>query len=190
MLTGWKLGKKIPNKLLGAFLGFMLTMGGFIVHWWLEYRDINTYVTELCAKEGGLTVYVTPEEWRKQIGEEEWSSLVPINDDIPEDAENKTITFQGETYDTPSRVNHRVWTSSITDYLSYRVYRTDRIYYDIKSKQVLFRQVFIGGGHYPNLPGALKGWLNNINVCDHASVPPKIRFFSSQYTNQEIGATK
>lgn len=65
MTIGYKIAKK-----KGLFAGFMLTMGGWIVYWAIEFAYIQAKVSYLCKKEAGITVYITPEQWRKQITEE------------------------------------------------------------------------------------------------------------------------
>ena len=67
-LIAMRIGYKIAKK-KGLFAGFMLTMGGWIVYWAIEFAYIQAKVSYLCEKEAGITVYVTPEQWRKQIGE-------------------------------------------------------------------------------------------------------------------------
>lgn len=96
-IIGYETGKKF-----GAFIGFMLTMGGWIVYWILEYHYIQHKVNHLCKTEGGVTVYITPEEWRKMIGEEEWRNLKPLtNEEINERYQKNTgkiLFFEGVKY--------------------------------------------------------------------------------------------
>ena len=47
----------------GAFWGFMLAMGWVLVYWTVEAVVVRIYAAEMC-KQAGITVYVTPEQWR------------------------------------------------------------------------------------------------------------------------------
>ena len=76
---GYLIGKKFHYARTGAFLGFMLIMGGWFVYWAIEFAYLQVKVTNLCEKEAGVTVYITPEEWRKQLGEEEWNKIKAHN---------------------------------------------------------------------------------------------------------------
>ncbi|ULJ68775.1 hypothetical protein MIS45_08290 [Wielerella bovis] len=79
-IIGYKIGKAAHYPKMGALAGFMLTMGGWIVYWAIEFAYIQAQVTKLCEKEAGITIYVTPEQWREQIGEEEWEKMRPLTD--------------------------------------------------------------------------------------------------------------
>ena len=65
MVLGWK-----AKRHFGLFVGFMLPMGNFIVYWTVEYWMLQAKVTHLCETRGGTKIYLTPEEYRKKIGEE------------------------------------------------------------------------------------------------------------------------
>lgn len=67
---------------------------------------IQHRVSKLCEQEAGLTVYVTPEEWRKQIGEEEWAQQY---DDGQHIDENLAYTFNGMVYYGNARLNKRIY---------------------------------------------------------------------------------
>ena len=47
----------------GAFWGFMLAMGWVLVYWAVEAVVVRIYAAQMC-KQAGITVYVTPEQWR------------------------------------------------------------------------------------------------------------------------------
>ncbi len=102
MWVGYKIGKRNHFPKTGIFTGFMLVMGGWFVYWAIEFAYIQLRIKELCEKEAGITVYVTPEEWRKQIGEE-WIKAKPLtNKEIDEKYQKnqwKTLLFEGEEYE-------------------------------------------------------------------------------------------
>ncbi|QMT33951.1 hypothetical protein LNQ82_05630 [Conchiformibius steedae DSM 2580] len=97
MTIGYKIAKK-----KGLFAGFMLTMGGWIVYWAIEFAYIQAKVSYLCKKEAGITVYITPEQWRKQIREEEWKKLKPFTDTEIDKRyainNNNTLLFNNKKY--------------------------------------------------------------------------------------------
>ena len=47
----------------GAFWGFMLAMGWVFVYWAVEAVVVRIYAAQMC-RQAGITVYVTPEQWR------------------------------------------------------------------------------------------------------------------------------
>ncbi len=184
MVIGSKFGRKPATKFLGAFLGFMLTMGGFIVHWAIEYYQIQSTVTELCETEGGIKVYVSPEEWRKQIGEEEWNGLAYLDERVKDTEKPYFFIFKGKKYKAGFKTNHRIWSFSIYDSIHDEIRIVDRIYVDTKSKKVLFQKTLFSTGAGAWLAGgSYKQWLNNIKDCDSGSLSNEKRFYDDKYTN-------
>lgn len=173
---------KGPNaRRYGAIGGFMLTMGWVLIYWVIEFAVIQARVSYLCATEGGTTVYVTPEEYRAQIGEDEWSNLPWLNETISYgESRDKFIVFEDRRYQLSGRENRRVVSYRIGDHSKSGIGMSDRIYYDTVSKQVLFRQVRYGvSTSIPNL----KFWMNGIKQCSLADIPESIRFLDSKYSN-------
>ena len=168
MIIGFKVFRYIKKSwlsgLLGVFTGFMLLMGGWFVYWYWEYHYLQKTVTKLCQEEGGLTVYVTPEEWRKQIGEEEWNNLPKDWKNISHDLQFK---FQGKVYYGDSQLNKRVISFVANDERKDIIGDYDKIYVDKKSNQVLYRiHIFSIGA--PAIAISLRGlkfWLNHTNDC-------------------------
>ncbi|WP_314044019.1 hypothetical protein [Kingella denitrificans] len=60
----------------GAFWGFMLAMGWVLVYWTVEAVVVRIYAAEMC-KQAGITVYVTPEQWKQMVGGEEAGKAIP-----------------------------------------------------------------------------------------------------------------
>ena len=189
MIIGFKVFRYIKKSwlsgLLGVFTGFMLLMGGWFVYWYWEYHYLQKTVTKLCQKEGGLTVYVTPEEWHKQIGEEEWNNL-------PEDwkniSHNLHFQFQGKVYYGDSQLNKRVISFVANDERKDIIGDYDEIFVDKKSNQVLLRMhIFsVGAPAIVNSLYGLKFWLNHINDCSIYELSDKDRFFYENYSNSSI----
>ena len=59
-----------------AFWGFMLAMGWVLVFWAVEAVIVRIYAAEMC-KQAGITVYVTPEQWKQMVGGEEAGKAIP-----------------------------------------------------------------------------------------------------------------
>ena len=93
MVLGWK-----AKRHFGLFVGFMLPMGNFIVYWAVEYWMLQARVTRLCETRGGTKIYLTPEEYRKKIGEEEWKNLHEIDEIIHVGDGIDSLLFQGRKY--------------------------------------------------------------------------------------------
>ena len=189
MIIGFKVFRYIKKSwlsgLLGAFTGFMLLMGGWFVYWYWEYHYLQKTVTKLCQEEGGLTVYVTPEEWRKQIGEEEWNNL-------PEDwkhiSHDLHFQFQGKDYHGSTQLNKRVISFLANDERKDIIRDYDEIFVDKKSNQVLYRiHIFSIGA--PAIAISLRGlkfWLNHTNDCSVGKLSYEDRFFHTNYSNSSI----
>lgn len=170
MVIGAKFGRKPATKLLGAFLGFMLTMGGFIVYWTVEYYQIQRTVTHLCETEGGITVYVTPEEWRKQIGEEEWNKSYYTGEPDQNYSKDATMSFDGRQYHIFGQINQRIFMYVVDDWGNKGdIFIDDLFFYDFKLKKVLYHQRIFSASGTPLLSdslGALKFWLDyGIHSC-------------------------
>ena len=189
MIIGFKVFRYIKKSwlsgLLGAFTGFMLLMGGWFVYWYWEYHYLQKTVTKLCQEEGGLTVYVTPEEWRKQIGEEEWNNLPEDWKHISHDLQFK---FQGKVYYGDSQLNKRVISFLANDERKDIIRDYDEIFVDKKSNQVLYRiHIFSVGA--PAIAISLLGlkfWLNYINDCSVDKISYENRTFYTNYSNSSI----
>ena len=189
MIIGFKVFRYIKKSwlsgLLGVFTGFMLLMGGWFVYWYWEYHYLQKTVTKLCQEEGGLTVYVTPEEWRKQIGEEEWNNL-------PEDwkhiSPSLQFKFQGKVYYGSDQLNKRVISFVAKDERKDIIGDYDEITVDKKSNQVLYRiHIFSVGA--PAIAISLRGlkfWLNHTNDCSFGKLSYEDRFFHTNYSNSSI----
>ena len=189
MIIGFKVFRYIKKSwlsgLLGVFTGFMLLMGGWFVYWYWEYHYLQKTVTKLCQKEGGLTVYVTPEEWRKQIGEEEWNNLPEDWKNISHDLQFK---FKGKVYYGDSQLNKRVISFVANDERKDIIGDYDEIFVDKKSNQVLYRiHIFSIGA--PAIAISLRGlkfWLNHTNDCSFGKLSYEDRFFHTNYSNSSI----
>lgn len=183
---------KGPNaRRYGAIGGFMLTMGWVLIYWVIEFAVIQARVSYLCSTEGGTTIYVTPEEYRAQIGEKEWNNLPLMNKSIPYAKEKEmSIMFQGKNYIPLSQENRRIislWNTQRGNF-SYGIAKDDTVFYDVISKQVLFRQVTfkVSVGAIANSLKGLKFWLNNVDDCSSVDLPEPIRFMVVyEYTNQK-----
>ncbi len=176
--------------LLGGFLGFMLTMGGFMVYWAVEYIQIQRTVTHLCETEGGITVYVTPEEWRKQIGEEEWGELVAYNRSQRQRFNKHHKVIDNIEYYSTEKFSNRV--------IKYTAYRTigeyigemNYIVVDVPTSKVLLETKFftVGSGSWA-AGGSYKSWINSVNSCSRIISQDFYKLIRS-YSNNKIGTAQ
>ncbi len=159
--------------------------GRFIVYWTIEYYQIQRTVTHLCETEGGIKVYITPEEWRKQIGEEEWESL---HEDWKNIDHNLKFKFNGKNYYGSTQLNRRVISYEAKDKRKDIIRDSDYIYVDKNTNQVLFRNHYfsVGMPAIANSLSGLKFWLNDVNDCNIGEWSYDDRFFSRKYTNYQL----
>ena len=190
MIIGFKVFRYIKKSwlsgLLGVFTGFMLLMGGWFVYWYWEYHYLQKTVTKLCQEEGGLTVYVTPEEWRKQIGEEEWNNLPP--EDWKDISPSLQFKFQGKVYYGSDQLNKRVISFVRMDERKDIIRDYDSIFVDKNTNQVLLR-IHIFSVGTPAIATSLRGlkfWLDHINDCSIYELSDEDRFFYKNYSNSSI----
>jgi hypothetical protein len=177
MVLGWK-----AKRHFGLFVGFMLPMGNFIVYWAVEYWMLQVRVTRLCETSGGTKVYLTPEEYRKRIGEEEWNNIHEINKLIHVEDGVSNISFQGREYKPQGYENSRIRSFDIRNEIK-GITETDVIYYDYRMHQVVF-QTTTFGVNAPSLVYSLEGlkfWLNNIQDCSRGDLSYEDRFRVYQY---------
>lgn len=162
MTIGYKIAKK-----KGLFVGFMLTMGGWIVYWAIEFAYIQAKVSYLCKKEAGITVYVTPEQWRKQIGEEEWIKIKEFNDIERQSYPQEKITVKGTDYIPTMMINSHLINYSNTEYIDNIIRKRISIVWDYYNKNILLKYTYFsaGAGNWVT-GGSPKFWLNNIQSCD------------------------
>lgn len=170
-------GKK--GAYIGGWLGFMLLMGGWIVYWVGEYVYLQYNVAKLCKKEAGLFVYITPEEWRKQIGKEEWNTLYSDFKMLDLD-NNLELKFDDKIYHGSYQFNRRIVAYEAKGERRDIIVDSDRIYVDKETNQILFRtRYFSVGASYDSL----KIWLNNLKDCDIDKWSYHDRLFNDKYSN-------
>ncbi len=150
--------------------------------WTIEYIQIQRTVTHLCETEGGIRVYVTPEEWRKQIGEEEWLKLYPYSWEEQGNYQKGTLLFKGREYKTISQSNSRVMVYAIYKKAENYILGNYSLYYDIKGKIPLFSVNSFNVGTGP-IPDELKFWINSINDCNYKTFINRKNELLNKYTN-------
>ena len=178
-----KFGRKIFIRMLpqygwagkaGAFAGFMLLMGGWIVLWTIEYIQGMRFATEMC-KQAGVHVYVTPQEWKQMLGgEEEWQKFRVYNKRVRDPITYKVLpgyqeylNFHGNRYYLNDGWNDRVLVYKRTEWHNY-VFLNETIFYDNQSGKVLWGYMSVKG-KAPNIANNLNGlkfWLNTYPECE------------------------
>lgn len=165
---GYRLGQQHNHPKLGAFIGFMLTIGGWMVYWILEYAYIQHKVTKLCEAYGGITVYISPEEWRQQIGEEEWGKSVLLGSSVQKEQENNIFYIDNKQFNPKFNFTDRILFADTTDYTPVSgIHQNEIAYYDSKTNSVLFveHKIHPKTGGTENYLRTFKFWLRNIDGC-------------------------
>lgn len=171
---GVRLAKKISQKsyakYIGGLLGFMLIMGGFIIYWTIEYYHIQARVKYFCETEGGLKVFVTPEQYKIRLEKNDWTNLPKYYPTVKGKFKNTYITYKGVDYKLQRRNEDKVQILLNSTDLHPRVpYVKDfgSITYDTQHQVVLSQLIMysVGGGSIANELSALKFWMNDIDDC-------------------------
>ena len=178
-----KFGRKIFIQMLpqyawagkaGAFAGFMLLMGSWIVPWTIEYIQGMRFATEMC-KQAGVHVYVTPQEWKQMLGgDEEWRKFKLHRQRTRDPVTYKVLpgyqeylNFRGNRYHLDDAWSHRVLVYSRTKWYNY-VFLNETIFYDSQSGKVLWGYMSVKG-KAPNIANNLNGlkfWLDTYPECE------------------------
>ncbi|MBQ9182515.1 MAG: hypothetical protein IJ143_01915 [Neisseriaceae bacterium] len=183
VFAGW-----IGNKLAGKkgkyiFMALPLLLLGIIIYNIAEYYYIKNQVTNLCKKEAGIFVYVTPEQWREE-NKEEITNLYQFDDIDKEDekkyieVENKkkeikkkykTFFYNNKEYKISYVYNERIFLYRTYEKLNYFVTKSSELLVDIKTNRVLINRVYINSGVTGFMSADrladLKYWVNNIPNC-------------------------
>lgn len=182
-LGGYKLGKRFHYPKTGAFIGFMLLMGGWFVYWAVEYIHTQSQTTALCEKEAGITVYVTPEEWRKQIGEEAWANLAEFDSGQERSYRRGDIVYEQKKYIPTTVYNNRLVKYNHSQKVAKFIGKMEVIVIDIKDKKVILRYTYFSAGVGNWLTGGSpKFWLNSIRSCS-GSVKQQFSNYIKSYSN-------
>ena len=185
VFAGW-----IGNKLAGKkgkyiFMALPLLLLGIIIYNIAEYYYIKNQVKNLCEKEAGIFVYVTPEQWQEE-NKNSLDSLYQFDDITKEDAEkynevknkkkeieknHKFFIYDNNKYKIWYIYNDRIAIYSNVNYrLNYYTKKDIDLLVDIKTNKVLIKTVSVRAGvsgfMSVNRLADLKGWMNTIPNCD------------------------
>ena len=156
----------LPQKkwagVAGAFIGFMLLMGGWWLYWGVEYLQVRANAKEMC-KQAGVKVYITPEEWKKMVGgEEAWKQIKLIDQLPPQEMKDTKFIFNNKEYKIRRQINNRVFIYNRYEGKPY-ILLTDRIYLDHTNKVVLYQSIGVDVGARPS---SLKFWVPDLSCTD------------------------
>lgn len=145
MKVGTKMGAQLfpaRGSRVGGFLGFMLLMGWVPLYGFAEFMYMQHKTKQLCKAEGVVEVFVSPEAWRKAIGEEEWKKSIYTGNPDENYPSNSKIMFQGREYHIFSQSNQRLYVYVSEDRGNSKeyVYTDDLFFYDFKLKKILYHQ--------------------------------------------------
>ncbi|KPN72123.1 hypothetical protein [Neisseria sp. 83E34] len=158
---------KLTSKLglgrrIGRFAGFMLLMGGWMVSWAMEYWTVRQTAQTMC-KDAGITVYVTPEDWRRRLGYQEWKSFKLVQERVES---NEELIFENRVYKISHKFNDRIFLYESHAYKK-RVSSYYRIIFDKEDGIVLFKSIraSVSKPAIANSLEGLKFWMETIPDC-------------------------
>lgn len=139
-----------------AFIGFMLTFGGWWIKWFIEGQRTYWAGVEAC-KQAKLTIYVQPEKWIEMVGgHKAWQELADSEEKEMSELSEKekqtypaTFTFKGIKYDFHYITHKRVLVYG-TDHYAFNDYTSldSYLYYDWETKTVLYTYTWFSGNGY------------------------------------------
>jgi hypothetical protein len=180
--------KRKNAQYIGAFLGFMLTMGGFIFYWTVEYFMIQQRVSYLCKTEAGLKIFVTPEDYKRRLLESDWGGLPKYAPQVKGQFKNTYITYNRIDYELNPKSRDQIQDLSNSEDLHLHVpYVKDWsvITYDTESKVILAQLIEynVSAGSIANEWSAFKFWMNNIQDCSWKSKEKERFNLKKQYAS-------
>ncbi len=187
----WRIGRKAGLQrwkiVLCLGISFMVTMGWAFIPWRMEYVALRDRMDYLCSKESRFTVYITPEEWRKQIGEDEWQEMNLIEGSYDEE---HTLIFEGIEYHHNYRLNKRVVILKGEGIKEKFIYKTYYIAYDTVLNEILYQSInfSLTFSHYKqDISGKPRFWLKkNIKRCSFFDLPKDKKFIKYRYVNNKV----
>ena len=157
----------------GAFWGFMLAMGWVLVYWTVEAVVVRIYAAQMC-KQAGITVYVTPEQWRNLTKE----SADNLRKNAPFSLRDDSIIFNGKEFEFFHPLSEF---DGIDDYIYLpkdKNYTTlyYEIYFDKRFQVILFKNLRIYTRSAS--PGnSYKFWIDSTPRCGNSAFD----YFSEHY---------
>ena len=191
---GEKIGRLIPLILFCSLIAYQI----------IEYIYIRHQVQNLCKKEAGIFVYVTPEQWKEE-NKDVLDILYPyskinVNDvDKYEEMQQqkrkietyyKTFNYHGDEYEKFSIFNRRIVLYQRREELNYFTIKVTNLLVDIKTDKVLVKTVyayaFVTGFMSVNRLSDLKFWMNEMPNChDDFAYSSKIRIYE-KFSNPSL----
>ena len=165
----------------GAFWGFMLAMGWVLVYWTVEAVVVRIYAAEMC-KQAGITVYVTPEQWRNLTKESADNLRKNAPFHLKSDILGDRIIFDGVEY----RFGHKV-SDRISEFYSEASRESEKFYvgvardmfFDHEYKIILFKNTKIGVSTTDGISDiSTKPWIDSIPSCFDSSYIDLIQQYS------------
>lgn len=165
----------------GAFWGFMLAMGWVLVYWAVEAVVVRIYAAQMC-KQAGITVYVTPEQWRNLTKESADNLRKNTPFHLESDSLGERIIFDGVEY----RFGHKV-SDRISEFYSEAPRESEKFYvgvardmlFDHEYKIILFKNTKIGVSTTDGISDiSTKPWIDSIPSCFDSSYIDLIQQYS------------
>ena len=165
----------------GAFWGFMLAMGWVLVYWTVEAVIVRIYAAQMC-KQAGVTVYVTPEQWRNLTKESadnlRKNAPFSFKKNVSFPFKEDSIIFDGHEFQFSysSSLSNDIY---IYTFISKEVNYTFlhyQIYFDKKFQVILFKNISTSTRYAP-VGSSYKFWIDSTPGCDSDA----FKYFSKYY---------
>ena len=98
---GEEAGLPQAGKVLGVAVAFMMAMGQFLLGWTLEKNKLETMVDNLCQKNAGIHIYLSPEEHARRVRDNDWKGVkrAEVKDrDLGSITFGKIVTIDGRKF--------------------------------------------------------------------------------------------
>lgn len=190
-----KIAYKIAGK-KGRNIAYFISLGipfilflGFVIYNIVEYYYIKNQVKNICKKEAGIFVYVTPEQWREE-NKDVLDILYPYSKDIDiilkdndeekyeeiQREKNKikryydTFNYNGVVYSQFSILNRRIVSYQKIKELNYFTKQYTHLLVDIETNNILVKTIYVTSGIKNDFTSMtrwsdLKIYMNNIPNC-------------------------
>ena len=199
-----KIGNKIAGK-KGKYIGYAipsLVFIGIVVYNVAEYYYIKNQVKNLCEKEAGIFIYVTPEQWIEQnkdelnelyqFGTVTWDDKELRNEVEKQEEEIKrqypTFVYEGIEYKNLFIYNERIVQYRKREKINYYVANRTDLLVDIKTGQLLAKAFYnsagVSGFMSINHWADLKYWMDDLPHCRH--IEDKFMDLSRQFSNPSL----
>ena len=166
----------------GAFWGFMLAMGWVLVYWTVEAVVVRIYAAQMC-KQAGITVYVTPEQWRSLTKESadnlRKNAPFSFKKNVSFPFKEDSIIFDGHEFQFSysSSLSNDIYVYTFVPPKKNYTFMHYQIYFDKKFQVILFKNLYVYTRSAPGGNLSFKFWIDSTPRCDSDA----FKYFSQYY---------